>query len=229
METKDSHSAYLEALKKKIIVFDGAMGTNLQRQNLTAEQFGGERTNGCNDYLVISYPQAVEQIHRSFLEVGVDVIETCTFRSNRLTLSEYGLSDQALLINQTAARLARRLADEFSTPEHPRFVAGSMGPSGKLPSMNDPELSNITFDELAEIFSEQAEGLIRGGVDLLLIETSQDILEVKAVIDGIQRAFTRTGKRSRSRLRSHSIPRAGCCWEQTFPLFWRYWKSFRSM
>ena len=195
METKDSHSAYLEALKKKIIVFDGAMGTNLQRQNLTAEQFGGERTNGCNDYLVISYPQAVEQIHRSFLEVGVDVIETCTFRSNRLTLSEYGLSDQVLLINQTAARLARRLADEFSTPEHPRFVAGSMGPSGKLPSMNDPELSNITFDELAEIFSEQAEGLIRGGVDLLLIETSQDILEVKAVIDGIQRAFTRTGKK----------------------------------
>jgi len=229
METKDSHSAYLEALKKKIIVFDGAMGTNLQRQNLTAEQFGGERTNGCNDYLVISYPQAVEQIHRSFLEVGVDVIETCTFRSNRLTLSEYGLSDQALLINQTAARLARRLADEFSTPEHPRFVAGSMGPSGKLPSMNDPELSNITFDELAEIFSEQAEGLIRGGVDLLLIETSQDILEVKAVIDGIQRAFTRTGKRSRSRLRSHSIPRAGCCWEPIFPLFWRYWKSFQSM
>ena len=195
METKDSHSAYLEALKKKIIVFDGAMGTNLQRQNLTAEQFGGERTNGCNDYLVISYPQAVEQIHRSFLEVGVDVIETCTFRSNRLTLSEYGLSDQVLLINQTAARLARRLADEFSTPDHPRFVAGSMGPSGKLPSMNDPELSNITFDELAEIFSEQAEGLIRGGVDLLLIETSQDILEVKAVIDGIQRAFTRTGKK----------------------------------
>jgi len=125
----------------------------------------------------------------------VDVIETCTFRSNRLTLSEYGLSDQVLLINQTAARLARRLADEFSTPDHPRFVAGSMGPSGKLPSMNDPELSNITFDELAEIFSEQAEGLIRGGVDLLLIETSQDILEVKAVIDGIQRAFTKNRKK----------------------------------
>ena len=194
MKIKDTHPAYLEALKKKIIVFDGAMGTNLQKQNLTAEHFGGEKTNGCNDYLVITYPQAVEQVHRSFLEVGVDVIETCTFRSNRLTLGEYGLSDQASNINQTAARLARRLADEFSTPEHPRFVAGSMGPSGKLPSMNDPELSNITFDELAEIFSEQAEGLILGGVDLLLIETSQDILEVKAIIDGIQRTFSRTGK-----------------------------------
>ena len=194
MKIKDTHPAYLEALKKKIIVFDGAMGTNLQKQNLTAEHFGGEKTNGCNDYLVITYPQAVEQVHRSFLEVGVDVIETCTFRSNRLTLGEYGLSDQASIINQTAARLARRLADEFSTPEHPRFVAGSMGPSGKLPSMNDPELSNITFDELAEIFSEQAEGLILGGVDLLLIETSQDILEVKAIIDGIQRTFSRTGK-----------------------------------
>lgn len=194
MKIKDTHPAYLEALKKKIIVFDGAMGTNLQKQNLTAEHFGGEKTNGCNDYLVITYPQAVEQVHRSFLEVGVDVIETCTFRSNRLTLGEYGLSDQASIINQTAARLARRLADEFNTPEHPRFVAGSMGPSGKLPSMNDPELSNITFDELADIFSEQAEGLILGGVDLLLIETSQDILEVKAIIDGIQRAFSRTGK-----------------------------------
>jgi len=144
---------------------------------------------------VITYPQAVEQVHRSFLEVGVDVIETCTFRSNRLTLGEYGLADQVGAINQAAAQLARRLADEYSTPQQPRFVAGSMGPSGKLPSMSDPELSNITFDELAEIFSEQAEGLITGGVDLLLIETSQDILEVKAVIDGIQRAFSKTGKR----------------------------------
>ena len=194
METQQTRSAYLDALKKKIIVFDGAMGTSLQTQNLTADNFGGEKTNGCNDYLVISYPQAVEKVHRSFLDVGVDVIETCTFRSNRLTLGEYGLAEQVSLINETAARLARRLADEYSTPEHPRFVAGSMGPSGKLPSMNDPELSNITFDELAEIFSEQAEGLIRGGVDLLLIETSQDILEVKAIIDGIQRAFIRTGK-----------------------------------
>ncbi len=194
MAGEHTNQAYLDVLKKKIIVFDGAMGTNLQKQNLTAEHFGGERTNGCNDYLVMTYPQAVEHVHRAFLEAGVDVIETCTFRSNRLTLAEYGLAGQVTHINQSAARLARQLADEFSTPEKPRFVAGSIGPSGKLPSMNDPELSNVSFDELKEIFCEQAEGLITGAVDLLLIETSQDILEVKAVIQGIQLAFDKTGK-----------------------------------
>lgn len=195
MSGEHTNRTYLEALKKKIIVFDGAMGTNLQKQNLTAEHFGGERTNGCNDYLVITYPQAVEQVHRGFLEAGVDVIETCTFRSNRITLAEYGLADQTTIINQTAARLSRRLADEFSSIDKPRFVAGSIGPSGKLPSMNDPELSNITFDELAEVFCEQAQGLIKGGVDLLLIETSQDILEVRAAIHGIQAAFEKSGVR----------------------------------
>ena len=195
MNRDNTSRAYLDAMKKKIIVFDGAMGTNLQKQNLSAEHFGGERTNGCNDYLVITYPQAVEQVHRAFLEAGVDVIETCTFRSNRITLGEYGLADQVTLINETAATLARQLADEYSTPEKKRFVAGSIGPSGKLPSMNDPELSNVSFDDLASIFCEQAEGLINGGVDLLLIETSQDILEVKAIIHGIQIAFEKTGLR----------------------------------
>jgi len=195
MNRDNTSRAYLDAMKKKIIVFDGAMGTNLQKQNLSAEHFGGERTNGCNDYLVITYPQAVEQVHRAFLEAGVDVIETCTFRSNRITLGEYGLADQVTLINETAATLARQLADEYSTPEKKRFVAGSIGPSGKLPSMNDPELSNVSFDDLAAIFCEQAEGLINGGVDLLLIETSQDILEVKAIIHGIQIAFEKTGVR----------------------------------
>ena len=184
---------YLDALQERVIVFDGAMGTNLQRQNLTAEHFGGEKTLGCNDYLVITYPQSVEKVHRSFLEVGVDAIETCSFRSNRLTLSEYGLGERVGEINQAAARLARRLADEYSTPAQPRFVAGSIGPSGKLPSVDDPELSNITFAELADIFQEQAAGLLLGGVDLLLIETSQDILEVKATIYGVHQAFLATG------------------------------------
>src|SRR5512146_554233 len=100
---------YLDALEKQVLVFDGAMGTSLQAQNLTAEQFGGERYNGCNDYLVISYPQAVEQVHRSFLEVGVDVLETNTFRANRITMKEYGLQDHVIEINQTAAELAWRL------------------------------------------------------------------------------------------------------------------------
>lgn len=192
-ERKYTNRRYLDALEKRVLVFDGAMGTNLQLQNLTAEDFGGEKTAGCNDYLVITYPQAVEKVHRSFLEVGVDVIETCTFRSNRITLAEYGLADRVMEINAAAAKLARRLADEYSTPEQPRFVAGSMGPSGKLPSMDDPQLSNVTFDELADVFKEQTIGLIKNGVDLLLIETSQDILEVKAVIYGIQQAFQATG------------------------------------
>ncbi len=184
---------YLDALRERILIFDGAMGTNLQKMNLTAQEFGGEQYNGCNDYLVISYPQAVESIHRAFLEVGVDVIETDTFRSNRITLAEYGLQGRVIEINQAAATLARKVADAYSRDGQPRFVAGSIGPSGKLPSMNDPELSNISFDELADVFREQSLGLILGRVDVLLIETSQDILEVKAAIHGILQAFQETG------------------------------------
>lgn len=186
---------YLDALQERVLIYDGAMGTNLQKMRLTAEHFGGEQYNGCNDYLVISYPQAVEKVHRSFLEVGVDVIETNTFRSNRITLAEYGLAQRVVEINRAAASLARRLADEYTqrTPQQPRFVAGSIGPSGKLPSADDPELSNITFDELADVFREQALGLIQGGVDVLLIETSQDILEVRAAVAGIHQAFAESG------------------------------------
>jgi len=185
---------YLDALQKRVLIFDGAMGTSLQRQNLSADQFGGEQYNGCNDYLVITYPQAVEEVHRSFLEVGVDVIETDTFRSNRITLGEYGLADRVVEINRAAAVLACKLADEFSSVDQPRFVAGSIGPSGKLPSADDPDLSDVTFDDLVDVFREQALGLIEGGADLLLIETSQDILEVKAVIHGILKAFEETGQ-----------------------------------
>ncbi|MBM3123727.1 MAG: methionine synthase [Chloroflexi bacterium] len=216
IQRKYTNCRYLDALEKKVLVFDGAMGTSLQLQNLTAEHFGGEQYNGCNDYLVISYPQAVEKVHRSFLEVGVDVIETDTFRSNRITMREYGLQDRVIEINETAASLARRLADEYSkVPSSPallplgegsespsptgegsgvreRFIAGSIGPSGKLPSTNDPELSNVSFDELVDVFREQAIGLIEGGVDVLLIETSQDILEVKAAILGCHKAMDET-------------------------------------
>ncbi|MFN8482022.1 MAG: homocysteine S-methyltransferase family protein [Anaerolineae bacterium] len=188
-------SRYLEQLAKGALVFDGAMGTSLQMQNLTAEDFGGEATWGCNDYLVISKPEAVETVHRSFLAVGCNVLETDTFRSNRITLKEYGLQDRVIEINRTAAQLAKRLAQEYDTPDRPRFVAGSIGPSGLLPSSTDPVLSNITFGELVEVFREQAAGLLDGGVDVLLIETSQDILEVKAAILGIQAAFAETGRR----------------------------------
>ncbi len=194
MQRTYTNRRYLDALNQRVLVFDGAMGTSLQKMNLTAKEFGGERTLGCNDYLVLTYPQAVEAVHRSFYEAGVDVIETCTFRANRITLGEYGLGERTLEINVAAASLARRLADEYTASNgQERFVAGSIGPSGKLPSMNDPELSNVTFDDLAEVFREQVRGLIECGVDVLLIETSQDILEVKAAIDGIQRAFADTG------------------------------------
>jgi len=193
-QRKYTNRRYLDALEKKVLVFDGAMGTSLQNQHLTAEHFGGEKLNGCNDYLVISCPEAVEKVHRSFLEVGVDVLETDTFRSNRLTLGEYGLGERTIEINKAGASLARRLCDEYAArTTQQRFVAGSIGPSGKLPSADDPELSNLGFDELADLFREQAVGLLQGGVDLLLIETSQDILEVKATITGIQKAFEETG------------------------------------
>ena len=184
---------YLDALAQRVLVFDGAMGTNLQSLGLSVDQYGGEKTFGCNDYLVISCLEAVEKIHRSFLDVGVDVIETDTFRSNRITLAEYGLAERTREINLAAAHLARRLADEYSTADKPRFVAGSIGPSGKLLSINDPTLSDVTFDTLVDVFREQASALAEGGCDLILIETSQDILEVRAAWVGIQRAFAETG------------------------------------
>jgi 5-methyltetrahydrofolate--homocysteine methyltransferase len=190
--TEQIRSIYLQALHERVLVSGGVMGTNLQAMNLTPEHYGGEKTNGCIDYLVISYPTAVEKIHRAFLEAGVDVIVTDTFRSNRLTLAEYGLGTRVVEINTAAAGLARRIADEFSTANKPRFVAGSIGPSGKLPSLDDPQMS-ISFSELVDIFREQAIALIQGGVDLLLVETSQDILEVKAIIQAIQQAFKDTG------------------------------------
>ena len=177
-------ATYLDVLKQRVLIFDGAMGTSVQTLALTAADFGGAQLEGCNDYLVISRPDVVASIHAAFLSVGCDVVETDTFRSNRLTLREYQLADRVVEINRAAAALARGVADKFATAERPRFVAGSIGPSGLLPSTSDPTLGNITYAELASVFQEQAQGLIEGGVDVLLIETSQDILEVKALTLG---------------------------------------------
>ncbi|HEX2622056.1 MAG TPA: homocysteine S-methyltransferase family protein, partial [Phototrophicaceae bacterium] len=187
---------YLDAIADHVVIFDGAMGTSIQKFNLTAEDFGGEQYNGCNDYLSITRPDVIEAIHASFLAVGSEAVETNTFRSNRLTLSEYKLGDRTLEINRAAAQLARRVCDRFERETGiPRFVAGSIGPSGKLPSGDDPDLSNITFEELANNFYEQAQGLVEGGADVLLVETSQDILEVKAAVVGINRYFADAGVR----------------------------------
>ncbi len=187
---------YLDALADHVVVFDGAMGTSVQACHLGPIDFGGERLNGCNDYLVITKPDVIESIHASFLAAGAEVIETDTFRSNRITLREYGLQHQIVEINRSAASVARRTADRFTRDTGlPRFVAGSIGPSGLLPSTDDPTLSKITFEELADVFREQSVGLIQGGADLLLIETQQDILETKAAVHGAWRAFEETSTR----------------------------------
>ncbi len=187
-------SRYLQELERRVIIFDGAMGTNIQNYHLGPADYGGERTEGCNEYLVITRPDVIGAIHSGFMEAGCDVLETDTFTGSRLKLDEYGLGERTREINLAAAQLARRVADRYSTPDKPRFVAGSIGPTGMLPSSDDPALSNITYQQLAEIFREQATALIEGGVDLLLIETSQDILEVRAAVTGIRRAFKNLGR-----------------------------------
>jgi 5-methyltetrahydrofolate--homocysteine methyltransferase len=185
--------SFLEALSRRVLVYDGAMGTGLQSFEPTADDFGGPKLEGWMDGLVLHAPHLVEKVHRSFLEVGCDVVETATFQATRLRLSEWGQAEHTLELNRQAAAIARRLCDEYSTAEHPRFVAGSMGPSGYLPSSSDPTLSDISFAALVEAFAEQAQGLVEGGSDLLIIETAQDILEVRAAILGCREAFARTG------------------------------------
>src|SRR5207237_10069183 len=171
------------------------MGNNIPNYPPTSQNYGGQATEGCNEYLVLTKPSVIEEIHAGFLEVGCDIIETDSFTASRLKLDEYGLGHLTHEINLTAAQLARRIADRYSTPEQPRFVAGSIGPTGMLPSSDDPLLSNITYQQLVEIFREQAAALLQGGVDVLLIETSQDILEVRSAITGIRRAMQQVGRK----------------------------------
>src|SRR3954466_4335213 len=186
---------YLRALDEHVLVFDGAMGTNIQLHHPTPEDFGGKALEGCNDHLVLTRPDIIQAIHESFLAVGCDVVETCTFQSTPRRLHEWGLGDKVREINIAAARLARAACDKFATPDRPRFVAASMGPTGMLPSSSDPVLSQISYEELSANYYEQAKYLVEGGVDLLLIETSQDILEVKAAVAGIEKLFTEIGRR----------------------------------
>ena len=177
-------STYLEALHQRVVIFDGAMGTNLQLLGLGAEDFGGPELEGCNEVLVASSPERVAQVHRSFLDVGCDVIETDTFGSTSVVLAEYGLAHRARELTRTAAELACRVRDEFATPERPRWVAGSMGPGTKFPT-----LGQISYAEFRDAYEEQALGLLEGGVDFLLIETQFDLLSVKAAINGARRAM----------------------------------------
>src|SRR5688500_5181591 len=195
MTTTALRSSYIDALPRRVLIYDGAMGTNIQRYSLTAADFGGPDLEGCNDHLVLTRPDVIQAIHESFLAVGCDVVETCTFQSTPHRLAEWGLADKTREINVSAARLARAACDKFATPEQPRFVAGSIGPTGMLPSSSDPVLSKVTFEQLAEAFYTQAKYLVEGGVDVLLVETAQDILEVKAAIAGFERLFAEIGRR----------------------------------
>ncbi|MEO8284826.1 MAG: methionine synthase [Chloroflexota bacterium] len=189
-----SKKTYLESLQERVLIFDGAMGTSVQRYNLTPEEFGGAQFEGCNDYLCVTNPRVIEEIHASFMEAGADVLETSTFGSTRPKLGEYGIPDEVYHQNFTAAQLARKVADNYSSDARPKYVAGSMGPTGFLPSADDPTLSNITYQQLKAIYKEQAQPLVEGGVDLLVIETVQDILELKAAIAGANEYFRESGK-----------------------------------
>ena len=182
--------ALRELLRERILILDGAMGTMLQQANLTAADFGGPQLEGCNEYLVVSKPEAVLSIHRKYLEAGSDIIETNSFGSTPVVLAEYGWGSRAREISRKAAELARQAADEFSTPAKPRFVAGSMGPTTKAISVT----GGIDFEQLQNNYHEQARGLIEGGADILLLETCQDTRNIKAGILAIEQLSKNLGQ-----------------------------------
>ena len=190
MSYADRREALEEAIRERILVLDGATGTAIQAMNLTADDFGGADLEGCNEHLVLTRPDAIQAVHRSYLEAGADLIETDSFGGTRIVLAEYGLQDKVYEINHAAARLAREVAEAYSTRERPRFVAASMGPGTRTISITE----NVTFDEVRRAYCEQTVGLAEGGVDLLFLETQQDTLNVKASLLGIDDAFTQLGR-----------------------------------
>ncbi len=185
-------NTFLDEIKNHILLFDGAMGTEIQKLKPKAEDFPNNK-DGFNDGLLLSKPEWIKNIHRSYLEAGSDCIETNTFGSNQIKLQEYGFGEQTVSINKLAGELARSVIKEFGNGE--KFVVGSMGPTGYLPSSNDPDLGNVPLNAIIEAFELQAQGLIQGGVDVLLIETSQDILEVKLAITASFNAMEKIGKK----------------------------------
>ena len=185
MDSNERISALKSALSERILVVDGAMGTAIQSFDLGPDDFGGIEYEGCNEHLVLTRPDVIESIHKGHLDAGADIIETDTFGSTAIVLSEYDLAHEARRLNRVAAELARDMADAATTPEKPRFVAGSMGPTTKTISVT----GGVTFDELVDNYQEQAAGLIEGGVDVLLLETGQDTLNIKAGLEGIDRAL----------------------------------------
>mgnify|MGYP000978968819 FL=1 len=196
-----------DVLKNRILVLDGAMGTMIQRYTLEEKDFRGERfkehphpLKGNNDLLSITRPDIIKEIHRQYLAAGSDIIETNTFSSTRVAQADYHLESLAYELNYESAKIAKEVADEFTSkePHKPRYVAGALGPTNKTasisPHVNDPGYRAITFDQLAETYYEQARGLVDGGADLLLVETIFDTLNAKAALFAIQQLFEDTGK-----------------------------------
>jgi 5-methyltetrahydrofolate--homocysteine methyltransferase len=193
---------FIAATRERTVVFDGGMGATLEQFELTQEDYGG-LAGKCHEALVLHRPDVIEGVHVSMLDAGAEVVETDTFQGSRLKLDEWGLGEQTLEINTKAAQIARKAAGEE------RFVAGSIGPTGFLPASDDPTLGNISFPELVEVFAEQARGLVEGGVDLVIVETAQDILEVKAAVFGAREAFKRTGRRLPIQTSVSLLPQGG--------------------
>jgi 5-methyltetrahydrofolate--homocysteine methyltransferase len=182
--------SFLDLIKEKIIVFDGATGAGLQTYGLTADDFGGKDLEGCNEYLVVSKPDAIKRLHYSFLEAGADVIETDTFGSTSIVLNEYNIGHLDYELSFKAAQIAKECANEYSTNGKQRFVAGSIGPTTKLPS-----LGHISFDDMTESYYRHMNGLLDGGVDLFCIETCQDPLQIKSALFAAQKVFEEKRKK----------------------------------
>mgnify|MGYP003243405244 CR=1 FL=1 len=194
-----------QLLDQRILILDGAMGTMIQRYGLNEQDFRGSlfpdsavELKGNNDLLCLTAPHLIDEIHRAYLEAGADIIETNSFNANAISMADYRLESQVKEINRAAARLARKAADDYSTPDKPRFVAGSIGPTNKScsmsPDMENPALRNLDFDTLATAYREQITALIEGGVDLLLIETIFDTLNAKAALFAAQESMKATGR-----------------------------------
>jgi 5-methyltetrahydrofolate--homocysteine methyltransferase len=183
-----TQSPFLERLRDRVLIYDGAMGTSIQKFSLTVDDYWGKE--GCSEILVLSRPDVIRQIHESYLEVGCDIIETNTFGATDIVLGEYDLQDKVREINLAAVKLAREAAEKFSTKDKPRFIAGSIGPTTKLPS-----LGHINFDAMVTSFTTQVEAMVEGGVDVLLVETCQDLLQVKCALAAVFDTFLKTGKR----------------------------------
>src|SRR5579862_5738704 len=179
---------FLQTVRERVVVYDGAMGTNIQKRNPTLDDYWGKEN--CSEVLVLSRPDIIRDIHADFFRVGCDIVETDTFGGSSIVLGEFDLRDRVREINVKAAQLAKEVAQQFSTKDRPRFVAGSMGPTTKLPS-----LGHIKFDDMVATYVEQALALIEGGVDVLLIETAQDLLQAKAAVVGVFEAMERAKKR----------------------------------